>query len=190
MARAGATLVGVNCLFDPFITLENLKKIKTALDSADLKPFLMVQPLGYRTPDGGHFGWVDLDEFPYGNSCILSKTREGKRGQGKGKGNQKRELEMIVTTGNGKCITKKFPAVEPRQITRFEAGRFAREAYDLGARYIGGCCGFEPYHIRAVAEELSGERGGLPEGSDMSDHDLSYHRRKAEQKGRPEYVNK
>ena len=27
----------------------------------------MVQPLGYRTPDGGHFGWVDLDEFPYGD---------------------------------------------------------------------------------------------------------------------------
>jgi hypothetical protein len=23
-----------------------------------------------------------------------------------------------------------------------------RAAYDLGIRYIGGCCGFEPYHIR------------------------------------------
>ncbi len=23
-----------------------------------------------------------------------------------------------------------------------------RSAYDLGIRYIGGCCGFEPYHIR------------------------------------------
>jgi betaine-homocysteine S-methyltransferase len=27
-------------------------------------------------------------------------------------------------------------------------------------RYIGGCCGFEPYHIRAISEELSAERGG------------------------------
>ena len=80
--------------------------------------------------------------------------------------------------------------MEPRLVTRFEVGSWAREAYSLGVRYIGGCCGFEPYHIRAVAEELAGERGGLPEGSDMSDHDLSYHRRKAEQKGRPEYVNK
>ena len=28
------------------------------------------------------------------------------------------------------------------------AKRWAREAYNLGIRYIGGCCGFEPYHIR------------------------------------------
>ena len=44
--------------------------------------------------------------------------------------------------------------------------KYAREAYDLGVRYIGGCCGFEPYHIRAVAEELAAERGRLPAGSD------------------------
>ena len=45
--------------------------------------------------------------------------------------------------------------------------KFAREAYDLGIRYIGGCCGFLPYHIRAVAEELSEERGGrMPAGSE------------------------
>ena len=24
----------------------------------------------------------------------------------------------------------------------------------MGVRYIGGCCGFEPYHIRAIAEEV------------------------------------
>ena len=28
--------------------------------------------------------------------------------------------------------------------------RYAREAWELGVRYIGGCCGFEAYHIRAV----------------------------------------
>jgi len=45
--------------------------------------------------------------------------------------------------------------------------KFAREANDLGVRYIGGCCGFEPYHIRAVAEELAAERGGKkPAGSE------------------------
>ena len=32
--------------------------------------------------------------------------------------------------------------------------KYARQAYDLGVRYIGGCCGFEPYHIRAIAEEV------------------------------------
>ena len=43
--------------------------------------------------------------------------------------------------------------------TRFEIQSFAREAYEIGVRYIGGCCGFEPYHIRALAEELQEERG-------------------------------
>ena len=36
-------------------------------------------------------------------------------------------------------------------------------------RYIGGCCGFEPYHIRAMAEELREERGKLPEASKKSE---------------------
>ncbi|MGH0148897.1 UNVERIFIED_CONTAM: hypothetical protein FKN15_013355 [Acipenser sinensis] len=44
--------------------------------------------------------------------------------------------------------------------------KYAREAYSLGIRYIGGCCGFEPYHIRAVAEELAPERGFLPPASE------------------------
>ncbi|CAH1241951.1 BHMT [Branchiostoma lanceolatum] len=57
-------------------------------------------------------------------------------------------------------------ALEPRQLTRFDVHKFARAAYELGVRYIGGCCGFEPHHIRAIAEELSAERGGrLGEGS-------------------------
>ena len=50
--------------------------------------------------------------------------------------------------------------LEPRLCTRWEMHRYAREAYDLGVRYIGGCCGFEAYHIRAVSEELCKERGG------------------------------
>ena len=53
--------------------------------------------------------------------------------------------------------------------------KYAREAFDLGVRYIGGCCGFEPYHIRAMAEELAVERGRLPEASQKSDHDLKIH---------------
>ena len=74
--------------------------------------------------------------------------------------------------------------MEPRQITRIEAARYAREAYDLGVRVIGGCCGFESHHIRAMAEELSEERGKLPAGSRKSDHDLSVLRQKGI--GRPE----
>ncbi|KAK3732827.1 hypothetical protein QZH41_017728, partial [Actinostola sp. cb2023] len=57
-------------------------------------------------------------------------------------------------------------ALEPRALTRWDCHRFARKAYDMGIRYIGGCCGFEPYHIRALAEELSPERGRLPKASE------------------------
>ena len=45
--------------------------------------------------------------------------------------------------------------LEPRLLTRFDCRLYAREAYELGVRYVGGCCGFEPYHIREVAEEVS-----------------------------------
>ncbi|XP_059910475.1 betaine--homocysteine S-methyltransferase 1-like [Gadus macrocephalus] len=60
-----------------------------------------------------------------------------------------------------------FPfGLEPRILTRWDMHAYAREAYNVGIRYIGGCCGFEPYHIRAVAEELATERGILPAASE------------------------
>merc|ERR1712051_871603 len=119
--------------------------MKVALDAFELTPYLMAQPLGYRVPDGGSFGWVEIPEFPF--------------------------------------------SVEPRQITRWEARKWARQAFELGVRYIGGCCGFEPYHIRAMAEELADVRGGLPEASSKSDHDLAIHR-SLEEKGLKRYKNK
>jgi betaine-homocysteine S-methyltransferase len=125
MARAGADVVGVNCHFDPFVSLECIKKMKAGLDAAGLKPYLMVQPLAYHTPDAGRQGFIDLPEFPF--------------------------------------------ALEGRICTRWDMHRYAREAYEIGVRYIGGCCGFEPYHIRAVAEELAVERGCKPAGSEKHD---------------------
>ncbi|XP_029921359.1 betaine--homocysteine S-methyltransferase 1-like [Myripristis murdjan] len=60
-----------------------------------------------------------------------------------------------------------FPfSLEPRILTRWDMQKYAREAYNAGIRYIGGCCGFEPYHIRALAEELAPERGFLPPASE------------------------
>jgi len=123
MAKAGAHVVGVNCHFDPFVSLEALKKMKAALDEASLSPYLMCQPLAYLTPDAGKQGFIDLPEFPFG--------------------------------------------LEPRLCTRWDMHKYAREAHELGVRYIGGCCGFEPYHVRALAEELIEERGGKsPAGSE------------------------
>ena len=40
--------------------------MKAGLDAAGLKPFLMVQPLAYHTPDAGKQGFIDLPEFPFG----------------------------------------------------------------------------------------------------------------------------
>ena len=51
-------------------------------------------------------------------------------------------------------------------MTRWDCHKYAREAYEIGVRYIGACCGMEPYHVRAIAEELSEERGCLPPGSE------------------------
>jgi len=45
-------------------------------------------------------------------------------------------------------------ALDSRLMTRFEAHKFARSAYEIGVNYIGGCCGTEPHHIRAFAQEV------------------------------------
>merc|ERR1712203_1084066 len=65
MARAGADIVGVNCLFDPFVILDVMTNMKKALELFGLSPYLMAQPNGYRTPDAGTFGWVQIPEFPF-----------------------------------------------------------------------------------------------------------------------------
>ncbi|RLV98630.1 hypothetical protein DV515_00010646 [Chloebia gouldiae] len=122
LVKAGASIVGVNCHFDPEISIETVRLMKEGLQAAKLKAHLMCQPLAFHTPDCGKQGFIDLPEFPFG--------------------------------------------LEPRIATRWDIQKYARKAYDLGIRFIGGCCGFEPYHIRAIAEELAPERGFLPEASE------------------------
>ncbi|KAG8131018.1 putative Betaine--homocysteine S-methyltransferase 1-like protein [Naja naja] len=113
LVNAGASIVGVNCHFDPATCLRTIKLMKEGLAAAKLKAHLMSQPLAFHTPDCGKQGFIDLPEFPF--------------------------------------------ALEPRILTRWDVHKYAREAYNLGIRYIGGCCGFEPYHIRAIAEEARKE---------------------------------
>ena len=127
MAQAGAKIVGVNCHFDPQVSLQTIAKMKAALEAAvasgalESMPFLMCQPIAYKTPEGSggldlKQGFIDLPEFPF--------------------------------------------ALEPRVCTRWDMHKFARDAWNLGVRYIGGCCGFAQFHIRAIAQELVAERGG------------------------------
>ena len=162
-------------MFGPTENLATLRQMKAGLEREGLSAHLMAQPLGYHTPDVGRYGWITLDEFPYGESGAWGPSLP--------------------------------PAMEPRLVTRWEVARWAREAYTLGVRVLGGCCGFEPYHIRspesappqdlvftsiafrAIAEELSEERGRLPEGSDKSDRDLRTLKMKADM-GRPDFAGK
>ena len=46
-------------------------------------------------------------------------------------------------------------ALEPRLLTRWDVRKYTRNAYDAGVRYLGGCCGFESYHIREISEEVT-----------------------------------
>ena len=48
-----------------------------------------------------------------------------------------------------------FPtALDPMQCNRYEIGKFAKEAFDLGINYLGVCCGANPMLIREVAEAV------------------------------------
>jgi len=76
---------------------------------------------------------------------------------------------MFIFTTNYQHAIKRvdfLSGLEPRILTRWDMHKYAREAYNAGIHFIGGCCGFEPYHIRAVAEELASERGIMPPGSE------------------------
>ncbi|NXD74562.1 BHMT1 methyltransferase, partial [Eolophus roseicapillus] len=76
-------------------------------------------------------------------------------------------LQMCMKKwGDFYSFTPVFIILKPRIVSRWDVQNYARKAYDLGIRYIGGCCGFEPYHIRAISEELAPERGFLPEASE------------------------
>ena len=63
---SGADIIGINCHFGPDESIEACRLMKEALDAAGIKKHLMVQPLGYLTPDAGKQGFIDLPEFPFG----------------------------------------------------------------------------------------------------------------------------
>src|SRR5436190_10298786 len=68
-------------------------------------------------------------------------------------------------------VGRPFPtALDPFTCNRYELAEFGAAAYDLGARYLGVCCGAGPHHIRALAEAV----GRMPPASaytaDMSKH--------------------
>jgi betaine-homocysteine S-methyltransferase len=126
MAKAGAQIVGINCLYDIHTQLKVIKRMKAALDKEGLKPYLMIQALGWLCPEVEDTlaGYLALPETP---------------------------LDL-----------------DSRCLTRSEMHQFARDAWNAGVHYIGGCCGIEPHLIRAISQELAVERGRNPPVDDMA----------------------
>ncbi|KXJ04753.1 S-methylmethionine--homocysteine S-methyltransferase BHMT2, partial [Exaiptasia diaphana] len=80
VAKAGADIVGINCFYGPHRSVKILRMMKEGLEKAGIKKHLMIQPIGYLTPEvKGGFPWSP--EFPLGisttgkfklnNSCII-----------------------------------------------------------------------------------------------------------------------
>jgi methionine synthase I (cobalamin-dependent) len=64
-----------------------------------------------------------------------------------------------------------FPtALEPLQCNRYEVADFARDAYGLGVRYLGVCCGAGPHHVRSLAEALGRTPPASRYSPDMTKH--------------------
>jgi betaine-homocysteine S-methyltransferase len=64
-----------------------------------------------------------------------------------------------------------FPvALDPFLCTRFDMADFAAAARDLGARYLGVCCGGAPHHVRSMAERLGRTVAGSRYSPEMALH--------------------
>jgi betaine-homocysteine S-methyltransferase len=71
------------------------------------------------------------------------------------------------------CIPGNMPfptALDPFACNRYELGEFAREAYAVGIRYLGVCCGGAPHHVRSMAEALGRTPPASRYSADMSKH--------------------
>jgi betaine-homocysteine S-methyltransferase len=71
------------------------------------------------------------------------------------------------------CIPdgRPFPtALDPFYCNRYEIAEFGREAYDIGVRYLGVCCGAAPHYIRSLAEALGRTPPASRYSPDMSRH--------------------
>ncbi len=64
-----------------------------------------------------------------------------------------------------------FPVgLDPFMATRAEMFEFGRDAWAMGIRYLGICCGAGPHHVRALAEGLGRQPQASRYSVDMSKH--------------------
>lgn len=116
----GADVVGINCSWDPWVSLELAAQMRAATHVP-----IACQPIGFRTPVAT-VPFTRMEEFPL--------------------------------------------ALESLQMTRFELADFARRAEERGIRFIGGCCGVAPYHIRSMAEALGRTVPASAKSPDLARH--------------------
>jgi betaine-homocysteine S-methyltransferase len=71
------------------------------------------------------------------------------------------------------CVPDGIPfptALDPFLCNRYEIAEFASEAFALGIRYLGLCCGGAPHLIRSMAEALGRTPPASRYSPDMSKH--------------------
>jgi betaine-homocysteine S-methyltransferase len=67
--------------------------------------------------------------------------------------------------------SRPFPtALDPFVCNRYEIAEFGKDAFALGVRYLGVCCGAGPHHIRSLAEALGRRPPASRYTADMSKH--------------------
>jgi betaine-homocysteine S-methyltransferase len=67
--------------------------------------------------------------------------------------------------------SRPFPvALDPFTCNRYELAEFGKEAFAMGVRYLGVCCGAGPHHIRALAEAVGKHPPASKYSADMSKH--------------------
>ena len=77
MVKAGADIVGINCHYDPFVTLDAVQLVIDGVKEAGLQAHYIAQPLAYHTPDAGKQGFIDLPEFPFALEPRICASRSG-----------------------------------------------------------------------------------------------------------------
>jgi len=80
-------------------------------------------------------------------------------------------FQSLRDPGSDAPCDRPFPtALDPLACNRYEIAEFGKEAYSLGIRYLGVCCGAGPHHIRSLAEALGRTPPASRYSPDMSKH--------------------
>ena len=82
-------------------------------------------------------------------------------------------FQSLSDPGGASPDGRPFPtALDPLLCSRYEIAAFGKAAVELGARYLGVCCGAGPHHIRSLAEALGRTPPASRYSPDMSKHIL------------------